>query len=115
MVCATWTSCHEDDLPHALGQCAPQRVEVLARDHARAYRYFGRALLVSILVTRVFVFIESQFAAVFGLALDLVLFAAISELASQDEKTRFRFGGLGQADLAEAGSTPEKPSRSQNP
>jgi len=88
---------------------------MVRRDHARAYRYFGRALLVSILVTRVFVFIESQFAAVFGLALDLVLFAAISELASQDEKTRFRFGGLGQADLADAGSTPEKPSRSQNP
>ena len=78
-----------------------------------AYRYFGRALLVSILVTRVFVFIESQFAAVFGLALDLILYAAISEIASQGVDEEFRFGGLGDPDLAEVDSTPQKPARSQ--
>lgn len=77
--------------------------------HTTAYRYFGYALLVSILVTRVFIFIESQFAAVFGLAIDLILFAAISELASQDEKQEFRFGGLGEADLADPGESTEKP------
>lgn len=82
--------------------------------HQEAYRYFGRALLVSILVTRVFIFIESQFAAVFGLALDLILYAAVSELASQDGQKDFRFAGLGESDLAEADSTPEKPARSQN-
>ena len=80
----------------------------------KAYRYFIRALLVSILVTRVFVFIESQFAAVFGLALDLILFAAVSVLASQEDETEFRFGGLGQADLASPASSPEKPPRSQS-
>jgi hypothetical protein len=80
--------------------------------HALAYRYFGRALLVSILVTRVFIFIESQFAAVFGLAVDLILYAAISEIASQDEERGFHFGGLGEPDLAESAATPEEPARS---
>ncbi len=77
--------------------------------HASAYRYFARALLVSILVTRVFIFIESQFAAVFGLALDLILFAAVSELASQDEQEEFRFAGLGDAELAGDDPPSEKP------
>ncbi|MBN8866997.1 MAG: hypothetical protein J0H98_05550 [Solirubrobacterales bacterium] len=77
--------------------------------HAVAYRNFGRALLVSILVTRVFVFIESQFAAVFGLGLDLILFAAISILASRDEQREFRFGGLGEADLAESADSRREP------
>ena len=70
-------------------------------ERADAYHQFARALLVSILVTRVFVFVESQFAAVFGLALDLILFAAVSELASQDEQKKFRFAGVGKADLTE--------------
>jgi hypothetical protein len=77
-------------------------------NHHKAYVYFIRALLVSILVTRVFVFIESQFAAVFGLALDLVLLAAVSELQSQEEDREFRFAGLGAPDLAEAAAS-EKP------
>jgi hypothetical protein len=77
--------------------------------HASAYRFFSWALLVSILVTRVFIFIESQFAAVFGLAVDLVLFALISELASQDEQEQHRFAGLGESDLAETDASGEKP------
>ncbi len=86
----------------------------MKRDHRKnAYRYFIRALLVSIFVTRVFIFIESQFAAVFGLALDLILFASVSVLASQEDDTKFRFGGLGQADLAGADGSSEKPPRSQ--
>jgi hypothetical protein len=42
-----------------------------------AYRSFERALLVAILVTQVFSFVESQFGAVFGLAIALVLLAAL--------------------------------------
>ena len=38
-----------------------------------AYKWFERALLVSIFVTQVFSFVESQFGAVFGLAIDLIL------------------------------------------
>jgi len=51
-----------------------------------AYRYFRRALLVSIFVTRVFSFVETQFGAVFGLTFDILLYAAIGELAARDEQ-----------------------------
>jgi hypothetical protein len=44
---------------------------------ADAYRSFERALLVAIFVTQVFSFVESQFGAVFGLAIDLVLLVAL--------------------------------------
>ena len=48
-----------------------------------AYRSFERALLVAILVTQVFSFVESQFGAVFGLAIALVLLAALSTVRAQ--------------------------------
>jgi hypothetical protein len=51
---------------------------------AAAYRSFERALLVAILVTQVFAFVESQFGAVFGLALDLVLLVALRTVQSND-------------------------------
>jgi hypothetical protein len=71
-------------------------------EHQRAYRAFSYALLISIFVTRVVSFLEVQFAAVFGLLLDLLLYAAISELASQDSQAKRHFGGLGPATTAEA-------------
>ncbi len=67
--------------------------------HQRAYRAFSLALLVSIFVTRFFSFLDSQFTAVFGLAIDLILYAAIAELASQDSQEKVRFAGLGDAEL----------------
>ena len=48
-------------------------VKLVGDDRAAAYRRFDRALLVSIFVTQVFAFVESQFSAVFGLGLDVVL------------------------------------------
>jgi hypothetical protein len=42
-----------------------------------AYEWFERALLVSIFVTQVFSFVESQFGAVFGLGIDLVLLVTL--------------------------------------
>jgi hypothetical protein len=47
---------------------------------ADAYRNFERALLVAIFITRVFSFFESQFGAVFGLAVDLLLLLALRSL-----------------------------------
>jgi hypothetical protein len=47
---------------------------------ADAYRNFERALLVAIFVTRVLSFFESQFGAVFGLAVDLLLLLALRSL-----------------------------------
>ena len=67
--------------------------------HQRAYRAFSLALLVSIFITRFFSFLDSQFAAVFGLAIDLLLYAAIAELASRDSQSRVRFAGLGDAEM----------------
>jgi hypothetical protein len=51
-----------------------------------AYRYFDRALLVSIFLTRVFSFVESQFGAVFGVALDLLLLTTIRYAAQQEKR-----------------------------
>lgn len=70
-------------------------------EHQAAYSYFGRALLVSIFVTRVFSFVEAQFGAVFGLVIDVILYSAIAELASQDSQKRRHFGGLGDAELSD--------------
>jgi len=68
-------------------------------EHQAAYSNFGRAFLVSIFVTRVFSFVEAQFGAIFGLVLDVILYAAISELATQDNQKKHHFGGLGDAEL----------------
>ena len=51
---------------------------------ADAYRSFERALLVAIFVTQVFSFVESQFGAVFGLAIDLLLLLAVRSLRAGD-------------------------------
>jgi hypothetical protein len=51
-----------------------------------AYRMFERALLVSIFVTRVFAFVESQFGAVFGLAVDLLLLVTVRYVAEQERR-----------------------------
>jgi hypothetical protein len=51
---------------------------------ADAYRDFERALLVAIFVTQVFAFVESQFGAVFGLAIDLLLLVGLRALRAQD-------------------------------
>jgi hypothetical protein len=55
---------------------------------AAAYRSFEHALLVAILVTQVFSFVESQFGAVFGLAVDLLLFVALRAVQSNDRAAR---------------------------
>jgi len=51
-----------------------------------AYRWFERALLVSIFGTRVFAFVESQFGAVFGLAIDLILLVTVRYVAEQERR-----------------------------
>ena len=53
-------------------------------DRAGAWRSFDRALLIAIFVTQVFAFVESQLGAVFGLAVDLVLLAALRSVAARD-------------------------------
>jgi hypothetical protein len=53
------------------------------RDYPGAWRNFERAVLIAIFVTQVFAFVESQLGAVFGLAADLVLLAALRSLAAR--------------------------------
>ena len=83
----------------------------MRRGHRQAaYRRFKQALLVSIFITRVFSFVEVQFGAVFGLAIDLILLAAISEVATQDSQEKKHPGGPGNnepgdPDDAEPGAT----------
>jgi hypothetical protein len=48
-----------------------------------AYRNLDRALLIAVFVTQVFSFVESQFCAVFGLAVALVLLAALRAVSAQ--------------------------------
>jgi hypothetical protein len=55
-------------------------------DRLDAYAWLGRALLVSIFVTRVFVFVESQFGAVFGVAVDVLLLISVRLMATQERR-----------------------------
>ena len=45
------------------------------------------ALLVAIFVARVFVFVESQFGAVFGLAVDLLLLVTVHYMIEQERRS----------------------------
>jgi hypothetical protein len=51
-----------------------------------AYRLFSYALLVAIFITRVFAFVESQFGAVFGLAVDLLLLVTVRYMSEQERR-----------------------------
>jgi cation transport ATPase len=59
---------------------------LLRGDRLDAYLWLTRALLVSIFVTRVFTFVESQFGAVFGLAVDVLLLVTIQLMAGQERR-----------------------------
>jgi hypothetical protein len=55
-------------------------------DRLDAYAWFTRALLVSIFVTRVFTFVESQFGAVFGLAIDVLMLISIQLMTAEERR-----------------------------
>ena len=57
----------------------------LRRDRLAAYRMFERGLLVSILITHVFVFVRSQFGAVFGLGVDILLLLLVRSMIHAEE------------------------------
>lgn len=61
-----------------------------------AYRWFDRALLVSIFIGQVFAFVESQFGAVFGLGFDVLLLITL----------RYMIRGEGHLARALAGESP---------
>lgn len=59
---------------------------LLRGERAAAYLWLTRALLVSIFVTRVFTFVESQFGAVFGVAVDVLLLVSVRLMARQERR-----------------------------
>ncbi|MGV1049076.1 MAG: hypothetical protein ACOYD4_11200 [Solirubrobacterales bacterium] len=59
---------------------------LLRGERVAAYAWFSRALLVSIFITRVFSFVESQFGAVFGLATDVLLLVSVQLMARQEQR-----------------------------
>lgn len=63
---------------------------VVRRDRARAYRLFRRAVLVSLLVTQVFVFRLQEWAATAGLLVDLVVLGLVVAELSQMEAAEAR-------------------------
>jgi hypothetical protein len=58
----------------------------LRSDPLGAYSWLARGLLVSIFITRVFSFVESQFGAVFGLAVDVLLLISVQLMARQERR-----------------------------
>ena len=57
----------------------------LRRSRLQAYRWFQRSVLVSILVIQFFVFLESQLLALAGLAVELVLYAALHFMIQREQ------------------------------
>ena len=75
----------------ALVRIGLRRLRAGAR--AAAYDEFERALFLSIFVTRVFAFVESRFAAVFGLGLDLLLLVTVRAMANVERSAGQRRRG----------------------
>ena len=59
-----------------------------ASSSARAYRWYMRGALVSIFITQVFVFFDSQLAAITGLAVNVLTYATVAFVASLEAETR---------------------------
>jgi hypothetical protein len=64
-----------------------------------AYRLFERALLVQILIGHFFSFLEAQFAAVFGLAIDILLLVTVRYSIGAEQQ---RLAGQGEPSPSEA-------------
>lgn len=61
-------------------------VRLTRGERLAAYTWLARALLVSIFVTRVFSFVESQFGAVIGLGFDVLLLISVQLMAAQERR-----------------------------
>jgi hypothetical protein len=68
------------------------------------YEWLARGLLVSILVTQVFLFVQSQFGAVFGLSIDILLLITVRAMGAEDRQAALV--PEGPAPLATAAATP---------
>ncbi len=66
------------------------------------YEWLARALLVSLLVTQVFLFVQSQFGAVFGLGIDVLLLITVRAMARHERGRQATAAASGVATAAGA-------------
>jgi hypothetical protein len=62
---------------------------VMRRSRLEAYRWFLRAVLISLLITQLFVFYHDQFTALTGLAIDLLFYFALRYMIRREEDPAF--------------------------
>jgi len=67
---------------------------LLRRSRLSAYRWFLRAVLVSLLISQVFVFYYDQFAALGGLVVDLLIYGALRYMIGREEAEAVAGRGL---------------------
>jgi hypothetical protein len=61
---------------------------LLRGERLEAYTWLARALLVSIFITRIFSFVESQFGAVLGLGVDVLLLISVQLMAREERRAQ---------------------------
>ena len=65
-------------------------------DRARSYRWYIRGALVSIFVTQVFAFFDSQLVAIFGLAVNVLIYASLTFMANLEASVQDSTSAQGQ-------------------
>ena len=58
----------------------------LRRSRLAAYHWFVRSVLVSIFVTQIFTFLESELTALWGFAIDILLYTALKIMIEQEQR-----------------------------
>ena len=74
----------------AAGALAAWGVFLLRRSRLAAYEMFERALLIALFFSQVFAFIQSQFGAVFGFLVDLLLFVTVRYMLDREREVEHR-------------------------
>ena len=57
----------------------------LKRSRLAAYRWFVHSILVSIFVTQIFTFLESELSALWGFAIDILVYTALKIMIEQEQ------------------------------
>ncbi len=72
---------------------------LMHRSRLRAYKWFLRAVLVSLLISQLFVFYNAQFTALGGLAVDLLFYLALRYMIRREEELQ-EVGAFDEPDLS---------------
>jgi pimeloyl-ACP methyl ester carboxylesterase len=79
-------------------------IVLLRRSRLAAYEMFERALLISLFLCQVFAFIQTQFGAVFGFLVDLLLFITVRYMIDRERELEHRHTQAPQPEPALAGA-----------